>query len=62
MCAEHALSLYVLSARLSDGDGFDDPIADYPDLGSEEIEAATIYAPTYPLVGLPCGKPWTVVA
>lgn len=53
------ISVYSVLGRVADGDTVEDIQSDYPELTSEVLETAIIYARTHPLVGRPAGRPWT---
>ncbi len=52
------MTVYSVLGRVEHGETVDDILADNPDLSSDAIQAAIVYARTHPLIGRPGGRPW----
>jgi uncharacterized protein (DUF433 family) len=52
------MTVYIIAARIGDGDPVEEILEEYPHLTREKIDAALEYAARIPFVEHPDGRPW----
>jgi uncharacterized protein (DUF433 family) len=52
------MTVYIIAARVADGDPVAEILEGYPDLPPEHVQAAIDYASRLPFVEHPDGRPW----